>query len=86
VLTDNEFHRRNETAIVCPITSNATPWPTKVPLPAGLAIQGAILVDQVRSVDRTVRGFRRIGSVPETLLTEVRMRLAALVGIDISSA
>jgi mRNA interferase MazF len=86
VLTDHEFNRRNETAIVCPITSNKTPWPTKVLLPDGLAAEGAILIDQIRSLDRSARGFRRIGCVPAPVLAEVRMRLAALLGIDVAGA
>jgi mRNA interferase MazF len=83
VLTDHEFHRRNETAIVCPITSNKTPWPTKVVLPDGLAASGAILVDQIRMLDRKTRGFPAVGRVPEQTLNEVRGRLAALLGINL---
>lgn len=83
VLTDREFHRRNDTAVVCPVTSNKKPWPTKVLLPDGLAATGAILVDQVRTLDRTARGFRAIGRVPDQVLAEVRGRLAALLGINV---
>src|SRR6476469_7002434 len=75
VLTDREFHRRNATAIVCPITSNKRPWPTKVILPDGLPAEGSILTDQVRVLDRTQRGFRHIGRVPDDILEEVRARL-----------
>jgi mRNA interferase MazF len=82
VLTDREFHRRGDTAIVCPITSNTAPWPTKVTLPDGLPVRGAVLVDQVRSLDRSARGFRFVGRVPEEILAEVRGRLAALLGIS----
>jgi mRNA interferase MazF len=82
VLTDREFHKRNDTAIICPITSNTKPWPTKIVLPEGLAVSGAILVDQVRSLDRSARGFRSVGRVPDPVLDEVRGRLAALLGIE----
>jgi len=85
VLTDREFHRRNNTAVVCPITSNKTPWPTKVILPDGLAARGAILVDQIRTLDRVARGFRPVGRVPDQILNEVRGRLAALLGINIAA-
>jgi mRNA interferase MazF len=85
VLTDREFHRRNDTAIICPITPNITPWPTKVTLPDGLAVRGAVLVDQIRSLDRSARGFRFVGRVPEEILAEVRGRLAALLGIPPSA-
>jgi len=81
VLTDREFHKRNDTAIICPITSNKKPWPTKIILPDGLAVRGAILVDQVRSLDRSARGFRSVGRVPDQVLDEVRGRLAGLLGI-----
>ncbi|HTS41347.1 MAG TPA: type II toxin-antitoxin system PemK/MazF family toxin [Xanthobacteraceae bacterium] len=81
VLTDREFHRRNVTAIVCPITSNKRPWPTKVPLPEGLGAEGSILTDQIRVLDRQQRGFRRIGHVPDEIMQEVRGRLAALLQI-----
>ena len=83
VLTDREFHRRNDTAVVCPVTSNKKPWPTKVLLPDGLAATGAILVDQVRTLDLTARGFRAIGRVPDQVLAEVRGRLATLLGINV---
>jgi len=83
VLTDREFHRRSDTAIVCPITSNTLPWPTKVMLPEGLAARGAILVDQIRVLDRSARGFRSIGRVPDQVLSDVRGRLAALLGINV---
>jgi mRNA interferase MazF len=85
VLTDHEFHRRNDTAIVCPITSNKAPWPTKVMLPDGLPVGGAILVDQVRVLDRASRGFRAIGRVPDEVLDEVRGRLASVLGLNITA-
>jgi mRNA interferase MazF len=82
VLSDLEFHRRSRLAIICPITSNPRPWPTKVPLPEGLAATGSILVDQIRALDRIERGFRHIGKIPKEVLNDVRAKLATLVGID----
>lgn len=81
VLTTRQFHAHSRRALVCPITSNREPWPTKVSLPDGLQITGAILVDQVRTLDRQSRGFRPVGRVPDQVLEEVRARLAELVGI-----
>jgi mRNA-degrading endonuclease toxin of MazEF toxin-antitoxin module len=81
VLTSRAFHELSRKAIVCPITSNLDPWPTKVPLPPGLDITGAILVDQVRTLDRRMRGFRHVGRVPDDVLADVRARLAELIGI-----
>jgi mRNA interferase MazF len=77
----HEFSRR---AFVCPITRNTEPWPTKVLLPAGLPASGAVLVDQMRSIDRAERILRTLGRVPDDILLNVRQRLAALAGIDIA--
>lgn len=70
----NETSRRS---MVCPITRNVTPYPTKVILPDGLPISGAVLADQIRSLDRATRGFRLIGQAPKEVLDEVR----ALIGV-----
>ena len=86
VLTSAIFHETRTTAIVCPITRNTSPWPTKVFLPKGSPVAGAVLAEQVRVVDRGTRGFRRVGRVPERVLAEVREKLAALVGINIQSS
>jgi mRNA interferase MazF len=53
-------------------------------LPGGLAARGAILVDQIRALDRSARGFRAFGRVPNEVLDEVRERLASLLGINAS--
>ncbi|GBU18393.1 mRNA-degrading endonuclease [Methylobacterium sp.] len=83
VLTSRAFHLRNATAIICPITRNLALWPTKVVLPPGLAVEGAILADQVRSVDRAARGFRLIGRVPDEILDAVRHKIAMIIGLPL---
>lgn len=84
VLTDREYHRRNKTAVICPITRNVAPWPTKVFLPNGLEAEGAVLTDQIRTVDRLRRGFRHIGNVPDEILSAVRVKIATLLAIDVT--
>ncbi|MDP4004510.1 type II toxin-antitoxin system PemK/MazF family toxin [Methylobacterium sp. NEAU K] len=75
VPTSREFHARNATAIVCPVTRNIDPWPTKAILPPGLVISGATLTDQIRSVDRAARGSRRIDGAPVEILDAVRQKI-----------
>lgn len=77
------YHRRSKLAVVCPITSNVDPWPWKVRLPEGLAISGAVLADQVRSIDRARRGLKIAGRAPEEVVGEVQAKLAALLGITL---
>jgi mRNA interferase MazF len=59
------------------------PWPTKVILPDGLKVSGAVLVDQVRTLDRLTRGFRAVDRVPHEILNDIRGRLAALLGFNL---
>jgi mRNA interferase MazF len=83
VVSTRLMHEATRMTIICPLTRNTNPWPAKVFLPEGLSVKGAILVDQVRSVDRTARGFRFIDKVPEEILIDVRSKLAALLGLDL---
>lgn len=81
VLTDFDFNKRNPRSVICPITSNMTPWPTKVLLPVGMRTRGAVLTDQPRTVDRAKRGFRFIERAPDEVLEAVRAILGELLQI-----
>jgi mRNA interferase MazF len=81
VMSPRIYHERSSLAVVCPITSNTRPWPWKVVLPNGLSVSGAVLVDQVRSIDRAARRLRLAGAAPQTVVAEVQAKLAALFGI-----
>jgi mRNA interferase MazF len=82
VLSPRTYHERTAFAVVCPITSNQTPYPFKVNLPEGLPIGGAVLADQVKSIDRRARQLRVAGAAPRSILVEVQARLAALLGLE----
>ena len=82
VLTPCPYHERTALAIVCPITSISDPYPFKVTLPEGLAIAGAVLADQAKSIDRAARQLRIAGRAPHAVLAEVQGKLAALLGVD----
>jgi mRNA interferase MazF len=83
VISPKIYHERSKLAVVCPITSNTRPWPWKVLLPEGLEVSGAVVVDQVRAVDRAARGLRLAGQAPETVVAEIQAKLAALFGIGV---
>jgi mRNA interferase MazF len=84
VLTPRTYHEVCGRALVCPITSRARPWPLDVQLPPGLKTRGAVLVDQIRAIDRAERLFATIERAPEDVLVEVRSKLAALLEDDIT--
>jgi mRNA interferase MazF len=81
VLTSSQFHENSTKAIVCPITRNPTPWPTKIDLPEGMKTSGFVLADQVRTLHRAERGFRYIESAPPEILEQVRAIVGELIGI-----
>jgi mRNA interferase MazF len=79
VLTPRSYHAKSPFAIVCPITTNARPYPYKVILPPGLAITGMVIADQAKSMDRKARRLEIAGHAPDEVLDEVRSRLASLI-------
>lgn len=85
-LTPEGYHQRSRRAVVCPITSSDRPWVFNVALPAGLKTRGAVLVDQIRSIERSERIFDIIERAPLEVVVEVRRRLGGLLGFDIVSS
>jgi mRNA interferase MazF len=83
VISPRVYHERSKLAVVCPITSNTRPWPWKVMLPDGLSVSGAVLVDQVRSIDRAARRLRLAGEAPQIVVADVQAKLAALFGLPL---
>ena len=79
VLSPRAYHQKTGYALVCPITSRIKGYPFEVILPEGLPIQGAVLADQIKSVDRHARAIEIVGRAPETTVTEVRNRLWPLL-------
>ena len=82
VLCPATYHEKTALAVVCPVTSNTSPYPFKVLLPEGLPIEGAVLADQVKSIDRAARQLKVAGPAPRSVLLEVQVKIAALLGID----
>jgi mRNA-degrading endonuclease toxin of MazEF toxin-antitoxin module len=82
VITPAAYHKVSRLAFVCPITTNLGPWPFKVPLPDNVGIAGAVLVDQMRAVDREQRIVGRAGRVPDETLERIRGILTAMIRPD----
>lgn len=68
--------------MVCPITSRVRDYPFEVALPDDAGIRGVVLADQPRSISWEKRPVKHAGRAPDTVLTDVRERMAALLGID----
>jgi mRNA interferase MazF len=81
VVSSSNVHAFTKRSLICPITSTLDEWTTKVFLPVGMTTGGAVLADQLRSVDRSERGFRFIEKVADHVLAEVREKLRELLEI-----
>lgn len=79
VVSPYQYHCVSNTAILCPITSNISPWAWKVILPDTEIITGAVLVDQCTSRDYRARGMRYHGTLSQTICDKILALLATLV-------
>jgi mRNA interferase MazF len=79
VISPRSYNQRVGLALVCPITTWIKGYPFEVELPQGMKTEGAILCDQIKSLDWRARNAKRIGSVPPSVMQEVTARILALV-------
>ena len=79
VLSPSAYNGKVGLAIFCPITSQIKGYPFEVAVPQGLTVCGAILSDQVKSLDWRVRKAEFICKLPDSTLTTVMKRLGTLV-------
>ena len=79
VVSPSSYNRRVGLAIYCPVTSQVKGYPFEVLLPEGLGVEGAILADQIKSLDWRVRKAKRIGSISGDVLQEAIGKILALV-------
>ena len=80
VLTDHSYNRASGLAIVCPLTSKRKPYPFALPITLD-KIEGAILVDQLKSMDWSGRKADFHSKASPAVLSKVRQYVAVLLGI-----
>ena len=79
VISPRTYNRKVGLALVCPITSNVKGYPFEARLPDGLQVSGAVLCDQIKSLDWRARNARRICSAPTDVIDEATAKLLTLV-------
>jgi mRNA interferase MazF len=72
--------RKHGLAVVCPLTSKRKPYPFALPVKVD-KVEGAILVDQLKSLDWAGRQAQFHSKAEATLLPKVRQYIAVLLGI-----
>lgn len=81
VLSPAAYNGRVGLAILCPITNQIKGYPFEVVLPPGLAVTGAVLSDQVKSLDWRARTAIFICALPPATIAEVLQKLSTLVSL-----
>ena len=79
VVSHQRYNGRSGLALFCPVTSEIKGYPFEVLLPSDLPIEGAVLSDQVRSLDWRARKAARICALPSVTIEEVVGKLQTLL-------
>lgn len=79
VLSPGNYNSKTGLAILCPVTSQIKGYPFEVLLPEGLPVAGAILSDQVKSLDWRVRNAELVCALRAETISEVLQKLTTLL-------
>lgn len=79
VLSPGVYNGKVGLALFCPITTQVKGYPFEVLIPSGLPVSGAILSDQVKSLDWRARKAELICSLPLRTMSEVLSKLQPLL-------
>jgi mRNA interferase MazF len=81
VLTPAAYNGKTGLMLCCPMTSQIKGYPFEVRINNNPKVAGAVLADQVKSLDWRARKARRFARVSDAEVAEVRGKLKALIGI-----
>jgi mRNA interferase MazF len=79
VVSPRSYNRKVGLALFCPITARVKGYPFEVPLPRKGKAGGAVLSDQLKSLDWRARKAVRFDRASEDVVVEVTARLLTLV-------
>lgn len=82
VVSPRSYNEKAGLALFCPITSQVKGYPFEVSLPSGGKPSGAILSDQVKSLDWRVRRATRTSKAPKETIRETLGKIRALIEAD----
>ncbi|SPE45754.1 Transcriptional modulator of MazE/toxin, MazF [Candidatus Sulfotelmatobacter sp. SbA7] len=80
VLTDQRYNRASGLAVVCPLTSKRKPYPFALPIVVD-QVEGAVLVDQLKSIDWAGRKAAFHSNAEPALVNKVRQYVGVLLAI-----
>ena len=82
VLSPRSYNAKVGLALFCPITNQIKGYPFEIIIPSGLKVTGAILSDQVKSLDWKIRNTEFYDKVSKAVILETFKKLGALLRFD----
>jgi len=82
VVSPKSYNQKVGLALFCPITSHIKGYPFEVVLSREGKASGAILSDQIKSLDWRVRQAKRISKAPKHVVKEVLAKIRPLMEDD----
>ena len=79
VVSPKLYNQKVGLALFCPITSSLKGYPFEVVLPEDQRVSGAILSDQIKSLDWRERQAQQIYRAPRELVEEVLAKIRTLL-------
>lgn len=79
VVSPGAYNGRVGLALLCPITSRVKGYPFEVLFPSDSRVEGAVLADQVKSLDWRARRARRFAVAARPLMEEVLGKIRTLL-------
>ncbi len=79
VLSYSTYNGKVGMALICPIISEVKGYPFEVPIPPRMDVSGAILSDQVKSLDWRALKAEFICRLPEATVLQVLRKTTALL-------
>jgi mRNA interferase MazF len=82
VLSPTSYSAKVGLAVFCPITNQIKRYPFEVRIPSGFKVSGAILSDQIKSLDWKIRNTEFYDKLPEHIILEILKKIKALLYSD----
>jgi len=79
IVSPQSYNSKVGLALLCPITSKVKGYPFEVEIPDGLQVSGAILADQVKSLDWRARDAQFACKVLASTVAEVQAKIQVLI-------
>jgi mRNA interferase MazF len=79
IMSPIKYNQMASLVLACPITSKTKGLSFEVPLVHGMKTQGAVLADQIKTLDWKARKVRFVEKAPQDLIEEVQAKLETLI-------